>query len=113
MQATVWVNDQVYTVQNANHINVPVHRGDAVFYRVGKFAAKRPIKFQSTDAEFTIETNKRLQASYMAGLLVLIVALYLIKQTSSLWVTVLLLACVAGYEASNYFFGYTAKPVHR
>ncbi|MFD1484083.1 hypothetical protein ACFQ5J_02430 [Lacticaseibacillus baoqingensis] len=112
MQATVWVNDQVYTIQNASHIDVPVRRGDTVLYRVGKFAAKRPLHFQSPDAQFTIETNKRLQSTYMAGLLVLIMALWFMKQTSSLWVTILLLACVAGYELSNYFYGYTAKPVH-
>lgn len=112
MQANVWVNDQQYHIMPGGQLDVKVVRGDQVTYKVGRFSATKPIKFQSPEAAFSIETDKRVQGIYIMGLLVLVLGLWAIKESDTIWATLLVVAVVIGYVAVNYFRGYTAKPVH-
>ncbi|WP_461213024.1 hypothetical protein [Lacticaseibacillus sp. GG6-2] len=112
MTATVWVNEKAYAVASRSQIELKVKRGDVVKYRVGRFSAMRTLEFQSPDAVFSIEPNKKLQGVYIAIMLAVLLVLWYMRQSSSMWVTALVVVMIFGYEASTYYRGYVAKPVH-
>lgn len=112
MTATIWVNDKAYALASRSQIELKVQRDDVVKYRVGRFSALQTIEFQSPDAVFSIEPNKKLQGVYIAAMLAVLLVLWYMKQSNSPWVMVLVVAMIFGYEASTYYRGYVAKPVH-
>ncbi|WP_390409215.1 hypothetical protein [Lacticaseibacillus jixiensis] len=112
MKANVWVNGKQYDMLPGSHLDLKVTRDDKVTYKVGRLCATKPIKFQSPEAAFSIETDKKLQGIYMMALVALILVLWYVKQSNSLWVTILLIAAVCGYEVVSYYRGYIAKPIH-
>ncbi len=112
MTATVWVNDKAYALASRSQIEVKVKRDDVVKYRVGRLSALRTLDFQSPDAIFAIEPNKKLQGIYIAIMLAVLLGLWYLKQANTWWVTLLVVVMIFGYEITNYFRGYIARPVH-
>ncbi|WP_125702785.1 hypothetical protein [Lacticaseibacillus daqingensis] len=112
MPAYVFFQDQTHEVTPGQELDLKVQRGDDVRYRVGKFAATHKIDFQSPDATFMIQPNKKLQLLFVAALLILVGVLFVFQKIDNLWLTIIVVIALIGYEALNYFTGYQAVPWH-
>ncbi|WP_179395102.1 hypothetical protein [Lacticaseibacillus absianus] len=112
MPAFVFHQGETHEITPGHELTLTVKRGDAVSYRVGKFTATHKLAFQSPEATFQIQPNKRLQLLFVAALMILVGVLFVFKSVNNTLLTVVVVIALVGYEALNYFTGYKAVPWH-
>ncbi|WP_054777866.1 hypothetical protein [Lacticaseibacillus saniviri] len=59
LKAKVWHNGTEHELKVGDVLELPVTKGDAVTYQVGRFSAKHTLSYQSPQATFAIAPNKR------------------------------------------------------
>lgn len=111
--AYISCNGQVQELIAGGTLELPVHRGDTVTFKVGRFSQTHRLAFQSPSASFVLEPNRTLLYAYMAALAVMIVAVWYLKNISNTVLTILVVGALVVFEVVNYFNGYRAVPVHR
>lgn len=112
LKAHVWHNESEHELAAGTSVELPVHRGDVIKWRIGKFTAMHTLAYQSPTAEFVLHDNKQL-SWYLAGFAVVVLALVFLKWLDNTGLTIFVLVALLGYEVVNYFAGWVATPRHR
>lgn len=111
--ARVWHNGEEYQLHDAESVELQVQRGDKLTYKVGALAATRKIPFQSPNAKFVIQIDRKAQGFGLVLFFLIIAAMYFLKMFNNQVVGVIgALVAVALFEAVVYFRGYKASVVH-
>lgn len=111
--ATVWHNGEAHTLHDNDSIDLDVHRGDQVEYRVGRMTRRTPIHFQATDAKFVIEADRVFQMIFFGIIFALILLAYVLHWLDNYFVALAgIIIMVVAYEGIVFFRGFRARPVH-
>lgn len=110
--ATVWHNDTEHALTPGETLDLAIHKGDTVRFRVGKLSASHTIAYQSPSAQFLISVNKMLQLVTLTALLVLVGGLWYFTNLNNFWLSTVAVLALVGYEVANYFWGFQAQPIH-
>lgn len=111
--ARVWHNGVEHQLHDAESITLPVKRGDDLSFKVGAIAATQKIPFQSPEAKFVIQIDRKSQGFGLLLFFLIIAAMYFLKLfDNQIYGVIGALLAVAVFEVINYFRGYKAAVVH-